>query len=168
MASYASVVEPIPWIAVLVSALQSCLLYWLTILCVKLIGVHVVGQTGPQYLAFLLLFTTGMSSGLSHQQAGFWGSVATALALTLTMILVQHISPLKKWIHGDAMTVFNGSEVDQRVMSKTLIDPKDLEKLAHSYGLSSVDDFSQIILENDGRLTGITKHIGKHQPGKVK
>jgi uncharacterized membrane protein YcaP (DUF421 family) len=154
---YASIFDPIAWPAVISSAAQAVVIYWVTIICIKLIGIHIVGQTGPQYLAFLLLFTTGMSSGLSHQQAGFWGSLATALALTATIIIVARIPFLERWIHGSPMILMDKGKMDHEALKKTLVDKEELNKLAHGYGMLSHEVFESVILENDGRLTAILK-----------
>ncbi len=152
---YPSIIDVIPWDAAFISAVQAVAIYWVTIACIKLIGVHVVGQNGPQYLGFLLLFTTGMSSGLSHQQAGFWGSIATAFALTATIMVVQRIPWLKNWIHGGQVPIMTNGEINSKALRKTLVERREIEKLAHEYGLPSPDVFQQVILENDGRLTAI-------------
>jgi len=155
--SYSSVLNPIPWEAVFISAGQTIVLYWLTIACIKFIGINVIGQSGPQYLAFLLLLTTGMSTGLNHQQAGFWGSVATALALTGTILLVQRLPKLRNWIYGQPRTLMQHGHLDQAALKKTLVNQQELDKLAHEFGLPSHQVFETVILENDGRLTAVLK-----------
>lgn len=155
--NYASILDSIPWTVVFVSAGQSVVLYWLTILCIKVIGTHVVGQSGPQYLAFLLLFTTGMSTGLNHQQAGFWGSVATALSLTATIMLVHWVPMLRNWVHGKSRSIMQDGQLDKSALEKTLVSRQEVDKLAHEFGLPSKDVFEKVILENDGRLTAILK-----------
>jgi hypothetical protein len=95
--NYISILDSVPWMAAFVSAGQAVVLYWLTIAFIKLIGIPVVGQTDPQHLWFLLSCTTGMSTGLNRQQTGFWGSIASALALTKTILLVQRIPNTAKF-----------------------------------------------------------------------
>lgn len=157
MKEYTSIFDPIPWSAVISSVGQTVVIYWLTIACIKLIGTPVVRQTGPQYLAFLLLFTTGMSTGLNHQQAGFWGSVATALSLTATIMLVHRIPPLRTWIHGKPKSIMQDGQLDQSALNQTLVGQPEVDKLAHEFGLPSRNVFEKVILENDGRLTAILK-----------
>lgn len=163
---YSSIFDPVPWPAVISSAAQAVVIYWVTILCIKLIGIHITGQSGPQYLAFLLLFTTGMSSGLTNQQAGFWGSIATALSLTATIMIVSRIPGLGKWIHGTPVTLFEKGKMDHSSLKRTLVDQQELDKVAHEYGLPSHEAFERVILENDGRLTAVLKQeyrMNKHK-----
>lgn len=147
----------LPWKAMGLSALQTVIIYWGIIYGIKRIGIHAVGQTGPQYTIFLLLLTTAMSAGLSIQSAGFWGSVASGLTLIIGMLILQRIPPVRQWIHGKPVHLMHNGEVDKEAVKKTLVENSDLQKLARQYGLSNLDNIERITLENDGRLTAVLK-----------
>jgi uncharacterized membrane protein YcaP (DUF421 family) len=155
---YVSIFEPIPWLAFGTTMLQAFVVYWFIIVGIKLIGIHVFGQAGPQYLLLLLLIVSGMSNGMIHQQAGFWGSIAAGLSLLITVALVQKISPLKAWIHEKPIQLLDqNGHIDKHALKRTLVQSEDLDKMAHAYGYPSYSVFKQIQLENDGRITGVLK-----------
>ena len=76
---YVTLFQAVPWEPVGVSVVQTVVIYWLVLLGVKLVGRRVFGEMGPQDMVILFLIAESCDLGLTNEEAGFWGSVASVL-----------------------------------------------------------------------------------------
>jgi uncharacterized membrane protein YcaP (DUF421 family) len=157
MPDYVSILDPIPWKDVLTAMLQTVVIYWFAIIGLKMIGIHVFGQPGPQHLLLLLLLVSGMSGQMIPSTAGFWGCLGTGLALLITAGITQKIPPLRRFVKGKPVLLMEENSVDHQALKKTLVDEAELDKTAHQYGIPNKDGFQTVRLESDGRVTGVLK-----------
>ncbi len=164
--NYISVLNSIPWKEVAISVVQTFLIYWLLIIGLKLAGRRVFGQLGPQDLIILLLISESADLGLTHQQAGFWGAIASVLTVLLTGTIIERIPPLRNLIEDRAAEILKDGKPLEEIIKKNLVQDTDLEKTARQYGYSDISVFQSMVLEGDGSITGVLKP--EFQPYKVK
>lgn len=147
--------DPIPWGAVGVSALQTFLIYWLAVLGLKLVGRRAFGELGPQDIVLLLLLSEGFNSALVPQGAGFWGGVASALTLLVSVGAVERIRPLRMALDGSSVDIVIDGQMLPDAMRRYQVDEADLYKAAREYGVAGPEAFERAVLEGDGSITAV-------------
>lgn len=145
----------IPWESMGMTAVQTFVIFWITIIILRYVSARVFSQNSPEYLLFLLLLASGMYSGITGKNPTIWNSIATGITLLLSVIIINSIEPLEKFITGKPIVLLKDGQINDEAMKRTLIDVDDLNKMAREYGFQSYEAFSTIILEKDGKLTGI-------------
>ncbi len=98
-----------------------------------------------------------MYAGISGKNPSIWNSIATGLTLLISVLIVNTIPPLEKFITGKPTVLVKDGQLNSKAMKRTLIDVDDINKMAREYGFQSYEAFTTIILEKDGKLTGIIK-----------
>jgi uncharacterized membrane protein YcaP (DUF421 family) len=154
---YTSIFDAIPWEAVGHTVIQTFTLYWLLLLGLKLVGRRVFGEMGPQDLIILLLIAESCDLGLADEKAGYWGTVASVLTILVVGGIVERVPPIRKFLEDKCVVLFRNGQLDKRLMDKNLVEEEELEKAAREYGLDSYRDFTSLMLEGDGSITGIVK-----------
>ena len=154
---YVSIFSPIPWKEVGITVLQTFTLYWILVFGLKLVGRRVFGELGPQDLIVLLLIAESTNQGLFHQDAGFWGTVASALTILVTGATIERIPRVKKLFEGSTLELVRDGQVIPGAMKHCLVEKEDLEKAARQYGLPNISAFERMTLEGDGSITGVVK-----------
>ncbi len=168
---YPNLFHSIPWEPVGISVLQTVTVYVLVLVGLKLVGRRVFGERSPQDLITLLLIAESCDMGLADQTAGYWGSIFSVI----TILLLGYLSDRIKWIddllNPDPIVLCREGRINQKAMDKNMVEERDLEEIAREYGVSSYHDFSVIMLEGGGHLTGVLRSAtsrGKNQkPKKV-
>jgi len=140
---------------ILLSILQTVTLFVLVLLGLKLVGRRVFGEKGPQDLVILVLIAEAASSGLNHQGAGYWGSAASVITILLLGWLFEKTKAIRQFIEGRPVFIYERGALDRTLMEKHMVDESDLELAARKYGLASYHDFTTIVLEGDGAVTGV-------------
>ena len=64
---------------------------------------------------------------------------------------------IRRLLEGQPVLLYKDGIVDRKLMKKHMVDESDLEMTAREYGLASYRDFSAMMLEGDGKLSGIIK-----------
>ncbi len=159
--------DPIPWHAVGVSALQTFLIYWFAILGLRLVGRRAFGELGPQDIVLLLLLSEGLNSALVPQGAGFWGGVASALTLLVSVGAVERIRPLREALDGTAVDIVIDGQMLRDAMRRYQVDESDVMKAAREYGVAGPEAFERAVLEGDGSITAVlkTEYTRQHRVG---
>ena len=152
---YVSIFAVPPLKFVLLSILQSVTLFVAVLLGLKFVGRRVFGEKGPQDLVILVLIAEACNSGLSHQEAGYWGSAASVLSILLLGWLCEKTKCIRQFLEGRPVFLYERGTLDRTLMEKHMVDEADLELAAREYGLASYHDFSTIVLEGDGAVTGV-------------
>lgn len=166
---YTSIFDPVPWDAVGHTVIQTLSIYWLVLLGLKLTGRRVFGEMGPQDLIILLLISESCDLGLANEKAGYWGTVASVLTILFMGSAAERIPFLRKFFEDRPITLFENGTINHVQMRKNMVEEGDLEKVAREYGQSSYQAFSRVILEGDGKLTGILKPgISSHHQMETK
>ena len=145
----------IPWKSMGIAALETFLIFWITIIVLRFVSARVFSQTSPEYLLFLLLLASGMYSGIAGKNPSVWNSFAIGATLLITVVLLNKFHFLKKFITGNPIILMSNGQLNDKEMHRTLIEVDDLNKMAREYGFSSYETFDTIILEKNGQLTGI-------------
>ena len=146
---------------VLLSILQTTTLFVLVLLGLKLVGRRVFGEQGPQDLVILILIAEASSSGLNHQQAGYWGSAASAITILLLGLMCERTKFVRQFLEGRPVFIYEHGALDRTLMEKHMVDESDLELAAREYGLASYHDFSAIVLEGSRDLSSVHAHLEK-------
>lgn len=157
MGDYASIFDSIPWEAAGRSALQTAVLYVFLLIGLELTGRRVFAEQGPQDLLVLLLVAEACDLGLTDQEAGYWGAIASVLTIFFLGGLTERIPALRRLAGGRPMTLFGEGRIDERALKKGMIDESDLEEVAREYGLRSYREFETMVLEGNGHITGVLK-----------
>jgi len=160
---YIGIFDVPPLAPVLLSVVQAVTLFVLVILGLKVVGRRVFGEQSPQDLILLLLIAEACDLGLSDERAGYWGTVASVLTILFLGWLSEKIPFIRKLIDCEPTPLYYDGKLDLRAMKKNMIDEDDLNVTAREYGLGSYREFSCIMLEGDGKLTGVTPQVYPHK-----
>lgn len=152
---YVSILDRPPLEAVALSVLQTAVVFSFVLLGLKVVGRRVFAEQSPQDLILLLIIAETCNLGLTPQDAGFWGSVASITTILFLGWLCDRLAFLRKAIDGMPVVVFSNGRLDKKVMKKFMIDESDLALAARSYGLETFRQFRIIMLEGDGKITGV-------------
>ena len=81
----------------------------------------------------------------------------------MTILLLGWLSEKTKvilqFIEGRPVFLYERGTLDRTLMEKHMVDETDLDSAAREYGLASYHDFTTIVLEGDGAVTGV---VGPH------
>jgi uncharacterized membrane protein YcaP (DUF421 family) len=152
---YISIVDIPPLKFILLSMLQTVTLFAGILLGLKLVGRRVFGEKGPQDLVILVLIGEASNLGLSHQEAGYWGSVASVMCILLLGFLCEKVKFIRRFLEGRPIFLYERGTLNRTLMEQHMVDEADLELAAREYGLASYHDFSTMVLEGDGAVTGV-------------
>jgi uncharacterized membrane protein YcaP (DUF421 family) len=155
--NYPSMISAIPWQAVLLSMVQTFIIYWLVLLGLKRIGKRIFGELSPQDLIILLLIAEGASAGLVNQDAGFWGAIGSILTILTLGAVIERVSWLRNYLEEEAVVLVKNGRPLYPVMDKNFVQIEELEKAARDYGFNHFDAFETMVLESDGQITAVLK-----------
>jgi len=154
MSEYVTIFSPIPWAQVGITFIQAFVLFWLLLGGLRLVGRRTFSEMGPQELILLLLISEATDLGITHGNAGFWGSVASIIALLLTVYGVNRIPVLQNKLECKAIVIKQGHQYHEAMLKAHQIQDEDLQRAARQYGVP-LEAFESLTLEGDGRITGI-------------
>jgi uncharacterized membrane protein YcaP (DUF421 family) len=159
---YVSILDKPPLDAVALSVIQTAVIFSFVLLGLKVVGRRVFAEQSPQDLIVLLIIAEACDAGLTPQDAGFWGTAASISTILFLGWLCDRLSFLRKAIDGKPVVVFSNGRLDNKVMKKFMIDESDLALAARGYGLETFRQFRIIMLEGDGKITGVIDHPLRH------
>lgn len=145
----------IPWASMGIAAVQTFVIFWVTIFILKIFSARVFSQTSPEYLLFLLLLASGMYSGIAGNEPTIWKSIATGITLLVSVLLINKVPYLQRFITGKPIVLVKDGQINDKEMKRTMVDVEDLNTMAREYGFRSFKAFDTIILEKNGHLTGV-------------
>lgn len=151
---YATILDVPNWDAVGISVLQSIVLYLMVLAGLKMAGRRMFAELGAQDFVVLLLVADAANLGLTHNDGGFWSSVASIAAIISLGSVIENIPGLRHLVEGKPMTLYARGKLNRALMKRYKIETSDLDETARCYGLASYDQFLSIVLESDGTLTG--------------
>jgi uncharacterized membrane protein YcaP (DUF421 family) len=156
MDQYVTIFSPIPWDQIGITFIQAFALFWLVLIGLRLVGRRTFSEMGAQEIILLLLISEATDLGITHGKAGFWGSVASVVALLLTVYIVDHLPFLQINMESNPVQIKRDGKLDKELLKKHRIEEEDLQKAARKYGVP-LDAFESLTLEGDGSITGIVK-----------
>jgi uncharacterized membrane protein YcaP (DUF421 family) len=94
---------------------------------------------------------------LGHEEAGYWGTVASVIMIFFLGAMLEKIPMLRHIMSAKPLLIYRDGQPYKDVMRKNMIDECDLEEVAREKGLPSYKSFEVIMLEGDGKISGIYK-----------
>jgi uncharacterized membrane protein YcaP (DUF421 family) len=152
---YITIFDPVPWERVGIAVLQTCTLYWLVLIVLKITGRRLFAENKPEDFVILVLIAEACNSGLTHQEGGYWASFFSVITIFVLGALCERITPLRHLIDGKPISLYKDGNLDEKAMAKHVVDETDLEEVARLYGLPSYREFDSITLETGGEITGV-------------
>ncbi|HYD18410.1 MAG TPA: YetF domain-containing protein [Patescibacteria group bacterium] len=132
----------------------------------KLVGRRVFGEQSPQDLVILLLIAECCDLGLTHEEAGYWGTVVSVITILFLGWLCERVGLLRKAISSSPVVIYQNGKLERELMEHHMLDESDLHEAARHYGLEKYQEFRIITLEGDGDLTGVPRE-GALRQGSV-
>ncbi len=155
--SYVDIFTAIPLKEVGITILQTITVYWFILLGLKWAGRRLFAEKGPQDLVILLLIAEASNLGITHEDAGYWGAIASVITIILMGSLIERIPPLRDFLDDEKVLLFKDGHLNRPLLKKYLLEERDLEEMAREYGAESYHAFDSIYLEGSGDLTGVLK-----------
>lgn len=137
------------------SILQSSFIFWLIILGLQIVGQRVFAQRGPQDLVVIVLVAEACDLGLTHEDAGFWGTVASVVTLLLWGYLVEKIGFIRRLLNRKPIVLYENGKLHKPLMRKHMVDEEDLNEVAREEGRASYTEFKAMLLEGDGQISAL-------------
>lgn len=130
--------------------------------CFILFGLQMIGRRslrgmGPQELILITLLAKLVGDHVVPEKTGFIGNLTAGLTLFAILTLVDRITPLRHWVEGKPLVIYQNGTIDRSMLKRNLLTEADLLRVARDYGQSDFEDFEKILIEKDGRLTGVLK-----------
>ena len=163
---YISILDKPPMDAIGLSVLQTAVIFIFVLGGLKAVGRRVFGEQSPQDLILLLVIAEACDIGLTPENAGFWGTIASITTILFLGWLCDRLGFIRKAIDGEPIVVFNKGKLDKEAMKKFMIDEDDLDVTARAYGLESFKEFYIIFIEGDGKITGVLNKSNNHPVGR--
>jgi uncharacterized membrane protein YcaP (DUF421 family) len=156
MSQFADLHTGLLW-AVLQTIGKTCIIYCFILSGMKLIGRRSLSGFGPQELILITLMAKVVGDRIVSPEAGLWGNLAAGVTLMLLISLFDRIPWLRRWIEGPPIALYKNGEIYDAVLKQNMLSERDLQRTARNYGRDSIQAFESLILEKDGRITGVLK-----------
>lgn len=153
--NYADIFTLPSWEPVAFSVLQTAVIFCVIIAGLKIVGRRVFVQKGPQDLVIIVLVAEACDLGLTHEDAGFWGSIASVATLLSLGYLTEKLSFIRHLLNAPPLALYENDRLRKDIMQQNMVDEGDLDEAARQQGASSYKQFSAMMLEGDGRITAI-------------
>ena len=160
---YVSILDKPPMDAIGLAVLQTAVIFVFVLAGLKAVGRRVFGEQSPQDLILLLVIAEACDIGLTPEDAGFWGTMASITTILFLGWLCDRLGFIRKAIDGEPVVIYTGGRHDRKVMKKFMIDESDLD-------LAALEDYRQfrlIIIEGDGKIAGVPKQTGNRQADEM-
>lgn len=164
---YVSILDKPPMDAIGLAVLQTAVIFVFVLAGLKAVGRRVFGEQSPQDLILLLVIAEACDIGLTPEDAGFWGTMASITTILFLGWLCDRLGFIRKAIDGEPVVIYSGGRLDRKVMKKFMIDESDLDLAARCYGIEDYRQFRLIIIEGDGKITGVPKQTGHRQADEL-
>jgi uncharacterized membrane protein YcaP (DUF421 family) len=154
---YADILNFPDWSPLALSVLQTATIFFLIMAGLKLVGRRVFAQRGPQDLIIIVLVAEACNLGLTHEDAGYWGTICSVLTLFVLGYLSEKIPLLRHVMDEKPVVVYKDGHLHQAAMRKHMIDEEDLYEVARLEGATSYREFDMMMLEGDGKISAIRR-----------
>jgi uncharacterized membrane protein YcaP (DUF421 family) len=154
---YADIFTVPDWEPIAVSILQTATIFCLIMIGLQLVGRRVFSQRGPQDLVIIVLVAESCDLGLTHEDAGFWGTIASVLTLFFLGYLTESIPFIRRLLNEKPVILYKDGILQDQAMKKYMVDIEDLEEVAREEGKISYKDFEMMLLEGSGQISAIEK-----------
>jgi len=149
----------IPWPALGTVVLKVSFVYWFMMLGLKCLGRRAFGQMGPQEFILIAILAKIMGDQIITHEMDILGNITGGLTLFFYVALIERVPFLRRFLQGKPIPLLqNGLPIAEN-LKRSHLSEDDLKRVAREDGFESYDVFQVIILEQDGRLTGVLKHL---------
>jgi uncharacterized membrane protein YcaP (DUF421 family) len=145
------------WQEILIVVLKTSLMYWLMIFGLRLIGRRAIGQLGPHEFILIALLAKIMGDQIVTKETGIWGNIAGFFTLFFYAGLIDQIPALRNFVQGPPIRLMHRGHIDDVALKKQHLSQVDLDRTARDYGFDTYQVFDDIVLERDGKITGVLK-----------
>ena len=151
---YVSIFDEIPWKMVGLTVIQTFSIYVFVLCGLKIVGRRVFAEMGPQDLILLFLVAEACDVGLTPEEAGYWGTLASVITLLGIVGITERIEFLRKVIENKPVVLFHQGRLLVK-LDKYLINEDELDRAVRKYGFASYRDAEMLILEDDGNISAV-------------
>lgn len=144
-----------------ITVVQTVCLFLLIIVGIKLVGRRVFSQRGPQDLVIIVLVAEACGTGLSHQDAGFWGVVVSVITIFVMGYLCERFTVVRDFMDQKPIVLFKNGTLYSDVLEKHMVDEHDLDEVARQKGKDSYKAFDVMMLEGNGQITALCSEDAK-------
>jgi len=148
----------IPWPALGTVVLKVSFVYWFMMLGLKCLGRRAFGQMGPQEFILIAILAKIMGDQIITHEMGILGNITGGLTLFFYVALIERVPFLRRFLQGKPIPLLQSGLPIAENLKRSHLSEDDLKRVAREYGFESYNVFQVIILEQDGRLTGVLKH----------
>ena len=142
---------------------RGVIVYFFLILLLRATGKRQIGQMSPFDLVLLLV----LSNAVQNSMNGGDNSVTAGLILALTLVFsnwavgrfTASSKTMEKIIAGDPQVLFHNGKVSERTMQEAQVTRQELLAAVHKSGFADLDAIRAAILETDGSISVIPKHL---------
>lgn len=152
---YADIFHFPPWEYLALSSFQAATIFCLILVGLKIVGRRVFAQRGPQDLIIIVLVAETCDMGLSHEQAGYWGSVFSVLTLFALGYLCERIPLVRRMLDEEPVILYKNGKLNHNALKRHMIDEDDLDEVAREEGYESYKNLAAMMLEGDGRISAL-------------
>lgn len=147
---------------------KTSVVYLFILLGLKVVDRRALRGMGPQELILITLLAKVVGDHVVPEHAGLLGNLVAGITLFAWISIVDRVPFLKKWAEGSPIVVYENGTLKKQELDCNMLSEADLDRTAREYGLDSIQGFERIIIEKDGRLTGVLKEVQSQPDGKVR
>jgi uncharacterized membrane protein YcaP (DUF421 family) len=145
-----------PWYELV---LRGIIIYFFMFIIMRLWGRKHLGDMAAFDFVLLLFISEALQNSLVGNELSIWGGMILITVFILLNVCMNKLSyrfrKLEIFFDGESQTLIQNGQLNEQVMKKEQITPKELEEALREQG---VDEFSKIkkaTLESNGRISVI-------------
>ncbi|MBK8551965.1 MAG: DUF421 domain-containing protein [Ignavibacteria bacterium] len=140
----------------LITALKCIAIYFLVLLCLRILGKRSLAEISPIDLVFILLIGSVLGQQLPEENK-FISALVSIIALAavnylLTRGIYKH-KALRKIIEGEPVILIRNGKLYKNHMEREKITQEHLVEAARHKGVKELEDVELAILETDGKIS---------------
>lgn len=141
----------------LLSALQTAVIFSLVMAGLQIVGRRVFAQRNPQDLVIIVLAGEACGLGFTHEEAGFWGTIVSVVTLLLLGHMVERYGIFRKVLTKTPVVLYADGKLHQDLMARHMVDETDIEEVAREKSATTYKKYDLVILEGDGRISLVNR-----------
>jgi uncharacterized membrane protein YcaP (DUF421 family) len=140
---------------------RTTFVFCLILVVTRVVGRRELGQMAPFDIILLIVIGDLVQQGVTQGDMSLTGTtivIATLCCLTVgTGYLSFRLRRLRPLLEGDPIVLIADGRIQERALHRQRITDDDLAAEARQNSIGSLRDVRYAILENDGRISFITK-----------
>ncbi|MBR6800221.1 MAG: DUF421 domain-containing protein [Eubacteriaceae bacterium] len=133
------------------------ILYFLTLLTIRLMGKREIGQLQPFDLIVNMMIAELVSQPLSDVNVPLMSGIIPVAVLLFLQLMVSflcmHSRRIRRLICGEAVILADNGSLNTSYMSKMLITVDDVTEMLRTCNLKDINDLDKLIIETNGKPT---------------